>query len=99
MDRSTEIAVALTEAAKAIHSPRTLEETLAAIVEAAQDAVPGMNHVGISVSHHSGKIETLAGTDQLVWELDAVQYDLDEGPCVSSIKEDPVVVVEHARHD
>jgi len=99
MDHSTDVAVALTEAAKAIHSPRTLDETLRAIVEAAQDAVPGMNHVGISLSHRNGKIETLAGTDELVWDLDAVQYDLDEGPCVSSVKEDPVVVVEHIRHD
>lgn len=95
----TDLAVALTEAAKSIHSPRTLDETLHAIVAAAQDAVPGMNHVGISTTHRNGKIETLAGTDQLVWDLDSVQYHLEEGPCVSSIREDPVVVVEHARHD
>jgi transcriptional regulator with GAF, ATPase, and Fis domain len=94
-----DIAVALTEAAKAIHSPRTLDETLDAIVNAAKDAVPGMNHVGISITHRDGKIETLAGTDQLVWDLDSVQYGLNEGPCVSSVREDPVVVVEHARHD
>jgi GAF domain-containing protein len=96
---SSDIAVALTEAAKQIYSPRTLDETLDAIVRAAQDSVPGMNHVGISISHRSGQLETLAGTDQFVWDLDALQYGLDEGPCVSSLKEDPVVVVEHARED
>lgn len=100
MDRTpTDVAHALAEAAKAINSPRTLDETLNAIVAAAQDAVPGMNHVGISLSHRDGKIETLAGTDKLVWDLDSVQYGLNEGPCVSSVKEDPVVVVEHARQD
>lgn len=96
---STDAAFALTEAAKAIHSPRTLDETLTAIVNAAQSAVPGMNHIGISISHRDGRIETLAGTDQFVWDLDSVQYGLGEGPCVTSVKDHPVVVVEHARHD
>jgi GAF domain-containing protein len=95
-NHSAVIAAALTSAAEAIHSPRNLEETLDAIVRAAQDAVPGINHAGISISHRDGKIETLAGTDQLVWELDSVQYDLMEGPCVDSVKSQPVVVLEHA---
>jgi hypothetical protein len=30
-------------------------------------------------------------TSQLVWELDAVQYRLMEGPCVDSIREEPTV--------
>lgn len=95
----TDVAAALTAAAKAIHAARSLEETLTAIVRAAQDAIPDMNHAGISISHRDGRIETLAGTDQLVWDLDSVQYDLNEGPCVSSVKDDPVVVVEHARQE
>lgn len=100
MDHSSpDVAVALTEAAKAIHSPRTLEDTLTAIVHAARDALPEMDHVGISVSHRDGKIETLAGTDQLVWDLDTLQYELGEGPCVSSIEDDPVVLLEHAAQD
>jgi GAF domain-containing protein len=94
-----DVASALTEAARALHRPRTLEDTLDAIVRAAQDSVPGMNHVGISITHKDGKIETMAGTDQLVWDLDSLQYTLEEGPCVSSVTEEPVVVVEHAEHD
>jgi GAF domain-containing protein len=93
---SAAIAAALTSAAQAIHSPRNLDDTLDAIVRAAQDAVPGINHAGISVNHPDGKIETLAGTDQLVWQLDSIQYDLMEGPCVDSVKSQPVVVLEHA---
>ena len=100
MDRfSTDVAVALTEAAKAINSPRNLDETLTAIVEATQGAVPGMNHVGISITHRDGRIETLAGTGQLVWDLDSLQYDLNERPRVSSVQEEPVVVVERAERD
>ncbi len=56
------IAHALTEAAKAIHSPTTLEETLTAIAIEAQRSIPGFDHVGISLLHRDGRIETMAGT-------------------------------------
>jgi GAF domain-containing protein len=92
-----DVASALTEAAKAIHSPRSLDETLDAIVHAAQQTVPGFEHVGISIVHGNGEIETRVGTDQLVWELDELQYKLHEGPCFDSIREDPVLLMEDAR--
>ena len=90
------IAAALTESAKALHAPRSLEESLDAIVEAARTTVPGFDHVGVSVTHRDGKIETMAGTDQLVWELDDLQYRNRQGPCVTAIESDTVVIVEHA---
>lgn len=93
------LAAALTQAAAAIHAPRSLDATLDAIVEAARRAVPGFDHAGLSIWHPDGTIETLAGTDQLVWELDAVQYQAGEGPCVDAIKQRRYVVVEHARTD
>jgi hypothetical protein len=34
-----------------------------------------------------------------VWELDDVQYNLLEGPCVDSIREEPTVSAPHLRHD
>ena len=34
-----------------------------------------------------------------MWELDALQYGLREGPCHDSIKDGGVTVVEHARHE
>jgi GAF domain-containing protein len=97
--QTTVVAAALTEAAKAINSPRSLDETLSSIVEAARVSVPGFDHVGISEVHRDGRIVTKAGTDPLVWELDRIQYRLNEGPCVDSIKQDPLVVVHDARHE
>jgi GAF domain-containing protein len=61
--------------------------------------VSGFDHVGVSITHSDGRIETLAGTNQLVWELDSIQYDLDEGPCVKAIREASVVTAEDIRHD
>ncbi|WP_181311167.1 GAF and ANTAR domain-containing protein [Nocardioides campestrisoli] len=96
---SPSIARALTVAAESIHRPTSLEETLDTIVQSAVLALPAFNHAGISITHRDGRIETMSGTDQMVWEFDQKQYELREGPCVESIRSDPVVVVEHARHD
>jgi hypothetical protein len=93
------LADALTEAAQAINKHNSLEETLDAIVHATRSSVPGFTDVGISITHRDGKIETMSGTGQLVWELDAIQYSLGEGPCVDSVHQAHTVVVENARHD
>lgn len=92
-------ASALAAAARTIDAVHSLEETLDAIVRAALASVPGFDHVGISVVHKNGKVETMAATGQLVWELDTVQYELGEGPCLRALREDPVVVAEELRHD
>lgn len=93
------VASALAQAIESINESRTFEETLDAIVGATRTSVPEFDHVGISLLHRDGTIETKAGTDQLVWELDAIQYDLGEGPCVHAIEQEPVVVVRNLRHD
>src|SRR5215213_11534632 len=40
---------------------------------------------------------TKAATDDLVWKLDALQYDLNEGPCVDAMHGPTVVVAPHIR--
>src|SRR5687767_3335339 len=98
-DHKFRIAQALTEASRMMNAPPSLDETLAAIARAALDTVPGFDHVGISITHRDGTIETRSATDQLVWDLDDLQYTLREGPCYDSIRGEGVTVVEDARHD
>ncbi|MDN4174231.1 GAF and ANTAR domain-containing protein [Nocardioides sp. SOB77] len=93
------VAVALAHAAETISQPRTLQETLDAIVHAARTSLPEFGHVSISERHRDGRIETTAGTDQLPWDLDALQYELRQGPCVEALEHEPVVLVEHLRHE
>jgi GAF domain-containing protein len=93
------MAAALAQSVQEINESRTLDDTFDAVVRAARTSIPAFEHVSISVRSADGKLETKAGTDQLVWELDAVQYDNGEGPCVKAIEQEPVVVVEHLRHE
>ncbi len=97
MNHANEIAAALTEAARTINSHRSLDHTLDAIVRAAQQTVPGFDHVGISIVHGNGgggRIETRAGTGPLVWDVDELQYKLHEGPCYDAITDGGVTVMD-----
>lgn len=94
-----DFAGALTEAVAAINKRASLEETLDAIVNATRSSIPAFTDVGLSITHRNGMIETVAGTGQLVWELDFIQYTLAEGPCVESLQVGHAVVVPNARHE
>lgn len=93
------ITEAMTRAAKEIHAASGLQETLDAIVSAASSTLPGIDHVGLSVGHKDGRVETMSATDPLVHTLDQLQYDANEGPCMFAMEAETIVRVEHARHE
>jgi GAF domain-containing protein len=95
----TDYAAALAAAARTISQEQSLDDTLATIATSAARSVPGFDHVGISIIGRQDRIETKAATDSLVLELDRLQYEIGQGPCVSAMRETPLVVVAHARHD
>jgi GAF domain-containing protein len=94
-----DVAASLAEAARVINAAQDLEDTLDAIVRATVASVPGFDHVGISILHRDGDVETKAATGQLVWELDDLQYRIGEGPCVSALHEEPVVTAPDITHE
>ncbi len=101
--REPAIASALAEVARILDEKRDVRETLEGIANTAREAVPGFDHVGVSIApagrrRDRSPIETLAATDPLVDQLDQLQWHLGEGPCVDALQAEPVVIVEHARH-
>lgn len=56
------------------------------IAEAAVHEVSGAEHAGLSLVTRAGVI-TEAATDEVVIRLDQRQYELDEGPALSSLRE------------
>jgi GAF domain-containing protein len=64
-------------------------ETLQMIVDLAVDAVPGCEHAGISFVH-SRKISTPAASDAVALRVDAVQFEVGQGPCLDAIQEDRI---------
>lgn len=94
-----DISAALAEAARTIGTSSTQEETLRTIAETARTSIPGFDHVGVSTIDKRGRVHTRAMTSELVGELDALQYGLQEGPCVDSLHEAHVVSAPDIRHD
>jgi len=96
---SYDLGEAMARAARTIHSPPSLEETLDTIATTAQVSLPGFDAVGISTVDKHGNVDTRAATGELVWELDRLQYELREGPCVDTLREANVVAAPKIRSD
>lgn len=78
------VAEALSALARSLRTEPDLPDTLAAIVKAAVDTVPGTEDAGLALIEH-GQIHTVAQTSARIKEADELQYRLAEGPCVDAV--------------
>lgn len=78
---SEELAGTLQRLADVLQSQRILGAALASIAEAATVSVPGCDAASIAISVE-GRPSTAAITARVALELDMVQYDTGEGPCL-----------------
>ena len=80
---SDDLVNVLQELAEVLQTQRTLGAALAGIAEAATVSVPGCHTASIAISI-AGRPATAAVTARVALELDLVQYDTDDGPCLRS---------------
>lgn len=71
---------------------------LDSILEAAERLAPG-THLGICVANRDGTYTPVAGSQPLVFALDQLQYDLDEGPSLTAMREGHTVIVDDAESE
>jgi hypothetical protein len=62
-------------------TPGDLDHILSRITQAAVEVLPNVEFASITILHADGRLETVAPTDDLLWGVDAAQYELREGPC------------------
>lgn len=65
------------------------DDARTAIVQAALRAVPGAEHGGLTVLR-AGRFSTEAPSSELPRRVDAIQYELNSGPCVDAILQQTV---------
>lgn len=58
-------------------------DVLRLLVDAAVDEIPGAERASVTLLNH-GRSATPVRTDDLAAELDAAQYELNEGPCLEA---------------
>ncbi|GIF04968.1 GAF and ANTAR domain-containing protein [Actinoplanes siamensis] len=80
-----DLATALSEVARFLHSEHDEQSTLETIAAAAVDTVPGARHAGLMVVRRHREIETRAATDDVVRDVDQAQLDTGQGPCLEAV--------------
>ncbi len=70
-----------------LHSEHEETNTLERICEQAMEVVPTAQYCSITLRRRRGVLETVVATDQIVEQGDALQYELDEGPCVDAARD------------
>jgi GAF domain-containing protein len=65
-------------------STETVRTALELITALAKEAVPGTDGAGVTLLDEHGDRVTAAATDPLVSRADGLQYELDEGPCLTA---------------
>jgi GAF domain-containing protein len=96
---TSDLAESMEQAAKAINAPRSVDERLSAIVEAAPYTVPGFDQASISLAYRDRPVHTRAASSELVETLDQNQYQTEEGPCFEAFSRRDVVIVPSIGHE
>jgi GAF domain-containing protein len=73
-------------------SPGDLEQTLSRITAAAVEVLPDVTIASVTVRHQDGRLETLVPTDDVLYQVDSTQYDLQQGPCYETATDEAYVV-------
>ncbi|GAA3677140.1 GAF and ANTAR domain-containing protein [Lentzea roselyniae] len=68
-------------------SRETVHTALSLVTSLAGEALPGIAGAGVTLLDEHGRKVTAAATDSLVEQLDRLQYELGEGPCLSAWEE------------
>jgi GAF domain-containing protein len=88
----------LSELARQMQAEPDMAALLQRITDASLIEVEGAEHAGISLIE--GKlVRTEAGTDDLMSTLDRQQHQLQQGPCLSSLREQITVRSDDLRHE
>jgi GAF domain-containing protein len=89
----------LADVAQTLAAEAPLEETLARVVALAVATIPGCDYAGISSIRPGKGIDSPAATDDIVLKCDAAQYDLNEGPCLDAIWQEPTRLIDDMATD
>jgi len=81
------LAETLSDLARSLQQESSLDETLSGIALAAVQTVPGAKHAGITAVRARRRLTTVAATDEVVRDVDEVQYETGQGPCVDAAYE------------
>src|SRR3712207_48603 len=83
----------MTRLAGLLFSEETLQSALDLTTRVSMDVLPQTAGAGVTLVRASRK-HTAAYTDELVERADALQYELDEGPCLAAWRDNTILRID-----
>jgi GAF domain-containing protein len=83
---SVELANTFADIARALLGQDDLEATLNKITALAVETIDGCDHAAVSLVQ-GRRVSTRAASDDVPAQVDAIQYETDQGPCLDAIRE------------
>lgn len=85
LEISPEILAALQQLSSILESDDAFDRTLATVVDLSVSTLPGCDSAGITV-RINGRDQTAASSDHYALEIDKIQYETREGPCLTALE-------------
>lgn len=92
MARAESLPRRIAEVARSLEDETGSEDTMELAVKLAVEIIDGAEEAAISLVRRARIVETPASTSERALEVDRIQQELGEGPCLTSIWEDEIVV-------
>ncbi|WP_028048271.1 GAF and ANTAR domain-containing protein [Cellulomonas sp. URHD0024] len=89
-----ELRAAVELSSGAVMTDATVDTLLSLLTTAAQRVVPAGSGAGLTIGGPDSAMRSVAATDEEVEALDALQYELDEGPCLTAWRDRVVVRID-----
>lgn len=97
--RGVDLAAQLTEVARTLQQQGDAQDTVDEIVRGAVATIPGAWHAGIIMVTGKREVSTVTMTGDVVGEVDQVQYDTGQGPCLEALYAHKLVSVPDLAHE
>jgi GAF domain-containing protein len=68
-------------------SDETLQSALRLVTALATETVPGSTGAGVTLTDDDGRLMTTAASDDVVQRADALQYEVNAGPCLDAMRQ------------
>ncbi|OBK18930.1 GAF and ANTAR domain-containing protein [Mycobacterium asiaticum] len=94
-----ELAIRMAKLAQSVALPNKVEDILATVTATAVELIPGADTAGVLLVRANGKFESVGDVTELPAKLDALQHDLQEGPCAQAALADTVVRTDDFRSE
>ncbi|WP_222595810.1 GAF and ANTAR domain-containing protein [Cellulomonas aerilata] len=94
-----ELAGVFARMSRVLLSQETVNTSLTLICELAQSTLPDSSGAGVTLVDERGDRTTATSSDELVERADTLQYDLDEGPCLTAWAQRSVVRIDDMAHE